>query len=183
VKPPISDATSFDVIFSAKSLLSRVAAETLTNTGLIACAGCEITTNAHVDYIQVARDTIKRIGYDNTDYGIDYKWLRGHGFTDKQRMISPRVDHASGRPPEHGRWRPRFSDVLAFRRKPGADASADLLRATFVWSSAKRSFARMAASSWPDRRSQVMRYVTAKPHSIDTVVLSTQHHPDQSELG
>jgi S-adenosylmethionine synthetase len=51
-----------------------------------------------------------------------------------------------------------------------------------AWSSAKRSFARMAASSWPDRQNQVMRW-TAKPHSIDTVVLSTQHHPDQSELG
>ena len=55
-----------------------MAAETLTNTGLVVLAG-EITTNAHVDYIQVARDTIKRIGYDNTDYGIDYKRLRGHG--------------------------------------------------------------------------------------------------------
>ena len=51
---------------------SRVAAETLCNTGLVVLAG-EITTNANVDYIQVARDTIKRIGYDNTDYGIDYK--------------------------------------------------------------------------------------------------------------
>jgi hypothetical protein len=49
-----------------------VAAETLCNTGLVVLAG-EITTNANVDYIQVARDTIKRIGYDNTDYGIDYK--------------------------------------------------------------------------------------------------------------
>jgi S-adenosylmethionine synthetase len=51
---------------------SRVAAETLTNTGLVVLAG-EISTNAQVDYIQVARDTIQRIGYDNTDYGIDYK--------------------------------------------------------------------------------------------------------------
>ena len=42
------------------------------NTGLVVLAG-EITTNANVDYIQVARDTLKRIGYDNSDYGIDYK--------------------------------------------------------------------------------------------------------------
>ncbi|MFI0546204.1 MAG: S-adenosylmethionine synthetase N-terminal domain-containing protein, partial [Brachymonas sp.] len=44
---------------------ARVAAETLTNTGLVVLAG-EISANAHVDYIQVARDTIQRIGYDNT---------------------------------------------------------------------------------------------------------------------
>jgi S-adenosylmethionine synthetase len=40
--------------------------------GLVVLAG-EITTHANVDYIQVARETIKRIGYDNTEYGIDYK--------------------------------------------------------------------------------------------------------------
>ena len=53
---------------------ARVAAETLTNTGLVVLAG-EITAKegTNVDYIQVARDTIKRIGYDNTEYGIDYK--------------------------------------------------------------------------------------------------------------
>src|ERR1700722_13688647 len=45
---------------------SRVAAETLVNTGLVVLAG-EITTGAIVDYIGVARDTIRRIGYDNTD--------------------------------------------------------------------------------------------------------------------
>ena len=49
---------------------SRVAAETLCNTGLVVLAG-EITSRANVDYIQVARDTIKRIGFGNTDYGID----------------------------------------------------------------------------------------------------------------
>ena len=51
---------------------ARVAAETLCNTGLVVLAG-EITTTANVDYIKVARDTLKDIGYDNTDYGIDYK--------------------------------------------------------------------------------------------------------------
>jgi S-adenosylmethionine synthetase len=51
---------------------SRVGAETLCNTGLVVLAG-EITTNANVDYIQVARNTLKRIGYDNTEFGIDYK--------------------------------------------------------------------------------------------------------------
>src|SRR5476651_2153933 len=56
----------------AQDIKSRVAAETLCNTGLVVLAG-EITTNANVDYIRVARDAIKRIGYDNTEYGIDYK--------------------------------------------------------------------------------------------------------------
>ena len=70
VADQISDAI-LDAIFE-QDPLSRVAAETLTNTGLVVLAG-EITTNAHVDYIEVARDTIKRIGYDNTDYGIDHK--------------------------------------------------------------------------------------------------------------
>ena len=70
VADQVSDAI-LDAIFK-QDPRSRVAAETLCNTGLVVLAG-EITTNAHVDYIQVARDTIKRIGYDNTEYGIDYK--------------------------------------------------------------------------------------------------------------
>ena len=45
---------------------ARVAAETLCNTGLVVLAG-EITTTANIDYISVARDTIKRIGYDNNN--------------------------------------------------------------------------------------------------------------------
>ena len=69
VADQISDSI-LDAIL-AQDPYSRVAAETLTNTGLVVLAG-EITTGANVDYIQVARDTIKRIGYDNTEYGIDY---------------------------------------------------------------------------------------------------------------
>ena len=70
VADQISDAI-LDAIL-AQDPRARVAAETLCNTGLVVLAG-EITTHANVDYIGVARDTIKRIGYDNTDYGIDYR--------------------------------------------------------------------------------------------------------------
>ncbi|MCC6854331.1 MAG: methionine adenosyltransferase, partial [Rubrivivax sp.] len=74
---------------------TRVAAETLCNTGLVVLAG-EITTDTHVDYIQVARDTIKRIGYDNTEYGIDYKGCEVLVAYDKQSNdIAQGVDHAS----------------------------------------------------------------------------------------
>jgi len=93
VADQISDAI-LDAIF-AQDPRSRVAAETLTNTGLVVLAG-EITTNAHVDYIQVARDTIKRIGYDNTEYGIDYKGCAVLVAYDKQSNdIAQGVDHAS----------------------------------------------------------------------------------------
>src|SRR6187200_2047404 len=70
VSDQISDAV-LDAIL-AQDPKSRVAAETLCTTGLVVLAG-EITTHANVEYIQVARETVKRIGYDNTDYGIDHK--------------------------------------------------------------------------------------------------------------
>lgn len=62
VADQISDAI-LDAIL-AEDKYARVAAETLCNTGLVVLAG-EITTSANVDYIHVARETIKRIGYDN----------------------------------------------------------------------------------------------------------------------
>src|SRR3546814_14450486 len=74
---------------------ARVAAETLCNTGLVVLAG-EITTTANVDYIQVARDTIQRIGYDNTEYGIDYKGCAVLVAYDKQSPdIAQGVDRTS----------------------------------------------------------------------------------------
>ncbi len=93
VADQISDAI-LDAIF-AQDPYSRVAAETLTNTGLVVLAG-EITTGANVDYIQVARDTIKRIGYDNTEYGIDYKGCAVLvAFDQPSHDIAQGVDHAS----------------------------------------------------------------------------------------
>src|SRR5579862_4400068 len=81
---------------------SRVAAETLCNTGLVVLAG-EITTKANVDYIHVARDTIKKIGYDNTDYGIDYKGCAVLVAYDKQSPdIKQGVDQAQDDPLNQG---------------------------------------------------------------------------------
>ena len=83
------------IVLDAHIWLWWVAAETLTNTGLVVLAG-EITTTANVDYIQVARNTIKRIGYDNTEYGIDYKGCAVLVAYDKQSPdIAQGVDRAS----------------------------------------------------------------------------------------
>ena len=93
VADQISDAI-LDAIL-AQDPYARVAAETLTNTGLVVLAG-EITTTANVDYIHVARNTIKRIGYDNTDYGIDYRGCAVLVAYDKQSPdIAQGVDRAS----------------------------------------------------------------------------------------
>ena len=66
VSDQISDAI-LDAILE-QDPTARVAAETLCNTGLVVLAG-EITTNAVIDYIDIARNTLKHIGYDDTDYG------------------------------------------------------------------------------------------------------------------
>ncbi|WP_395056085.1 methionine adenosyltransferase [Polaromonas sp.] len=180
VADQISDAI-LDAIFK-QDPLSRVAAETLTNTGLVVLAG-EITTNAHVDYIQVARDTIKRIGYDNTEYGIDYKGCAVMVCYDKQSNdIAQGVDHASDDHLNTGAG----DQGLMFGY--ACDETPELMPAPIYY--AHRLVERQAQLRKdgrlpflrPDAKSQVtMRYVDGKPHSIDTVVLSTQHSPDQSE--
>jgi S-adenosylmethionine synthetase len=180
VADQISDAI-LDAIF-AQDPRSRVAAETLTNTGLVVLAG-EITTNAHVDYIQVARDTIKRIGYDNTEYGIDYKGCAVLVAYDKQSNdIAQGVDQASDDHLNTGAG----DQGLMFGY--ACDETPELMPAPIYY--AHRLVERQAMLRKdgrlpflrPDAKSQVtMRYVDGKPHSIDTVVLSTQHSPDQSE--
>ena len=180
VADQISDAI-LDAIFT-QDPLSRVAAETLTNTGLVVLAG-EITTQANVDYIQVARDTIKRIGYDNTEYGIDYKGCAVLVAYDKQSNdIAAGVDRASDDYLNIGAGDQGLMFGYACSETP------DLMPAPIYY--AHRLVERQAQLRKderlpflrPDAKSQVtMRYVDGKPHSIDTVVLSTQHSPDQSE--
>ena len=123
VADQISDAILDAILTQDK--YSRVAAETLCNTGLVVLAG-EITTTANVDYIQVARNTIKRIGYDNTDYGIDYRGCAVLVAYDKQSPdIAQGVDRRARQQPRSGRGRPGPDVRLRLRRNAGTDAAAD----------------------------------------------------------
>jgi S-adenosylmethionine synthetase len=161
---------------------ARVAAETLCNTGLVVLAG-EITTTANVDYIQVARDTIKRIGYDNTEYGIDYKGCAVLVAYDKQ---SPDIAQGVDRTAEEILNQGAGDQGLMFGY--ACDETPDLMPAP-IWY-AHRLMQRQSELRkdgrlpWlrPDAKSQVtFRYVDGKPVEVDTVVVSTQHAPSMSQ--
>ena len=177
VSDQISDAI-LDAIFE-QDPRSRVAAETLCNTGLVVLAG-EITTGANVDYIQVARDTIKRIGYDNTEYGIDYKGCAVLVAYDKQSQdIAQGVDEGRGLDLEQGAGDQGLMFGYACDETPVLMPAAIHYAHRLVERQAQ--LRRDGRLPWlrPDAKSQVtLRYVDDKPHSVDTVVLSTQHAPD-----
>jgi S-adenosylmethionine synthetase len=158
---------------------ARVAAETLANTGLIVLAG-EITTTANVDYIKVARDAIKRIGYDNTEYGIDYKGCAVLVAYDKQSPdIAQGVDGAHDDPLDQGAGDQGLMFGYAVDETPQLMPLPIWLSHRLMERQAQlRKDGRLA---WlrPDAKSQVtIKYVDGKPDSIDTVVVSTQHAPE-----
>ena len=70
VADQISDAV-LDAILAVDPR-GRVACETLVSTGLVVISG-EITTKAHVNYREIAQETVRRIGYTDSDIGFDYK--------------------------------------------------------------------------------------------------------------
>ncbi|KGF82169.1 S-adenosylmethionine synthetase [Massilia sp. JS1662] len=160
---------------------ARVAAETLCNTGLVVLAG-EITTHANVDYIQVARNTIKRIGYDNTDYGIDYKGCAVLVAYDKQSPdIAQGVDEGAGIDLDQGAG----DQGLMFGY--ACDETPELMPAAIYYAhrlvERQSQLRKDGRLPWlrPDAKSQVtLRYVNGRPVSVNTVVLSTQHAPEVS---
>ena len=158
---------------------ARVAAETLANTGLVVLAG-EITTTANVDYIKVARDAIKRIGYDNTEYGIDYKGCAVLVAYDKQSPdIAQGVDGAHDDPLDQGAGDQGIMFGYACNETPQ-------LMPLPIWLSHRiverqSQLRKDGRLPWlrPDAKSQVtIKYENSKPSAIDTVVLSTQHAPE-----
>ena len=158
---------------------ARVAAETLCNTGLVVLAG-EINTHANVDYIKVARDTITRIGYDNTDFGIDYKGCAVMVCYDKQSPdIAQGVDEGKGIDLDQGAG----DQGLMFGY--ACDETPELMPAAIYYAhrlvERQSQLRKDGRLPWlrPDAKSQVtLRYVDGRPVAVDTVVLSTQHHPD-----
>jgi S-adenosylmethionine synthetase len=160
---------------------ARVAAETLCNTGLVVLAG-EITAHANVDYIGVARDTLKRIGYDNADFGIDYKSCAVMVCYDKQSPdIAQGVDEGSGIDLDQGAGDQGLMFGYACSETPELmPAAIHYAHRIVERQSQLRKDGRLP---WlrPDAKSQVtLRYVDGRPVGIDTIVLSTQHAPEMT---
>jgi S-adenosylmethionine synthetase len=160
---------------------ARVAAETLVTTGLVMLAG-EITTHATVDYAGVAREVIKRIGYDNSDHGIDYKGCGVMVCYDRQSPdIAQGVDEGKGLDLDQGAG----DQGLMFGY--ACDETPELMPAAIYYAhrlvERQADLRRDGRLPWlrPDAKSQVtLRYEAHRPVSVDTVVLSTQHDPDIS---
>jgi S-adenosylmethionine synthetase len=177
VADQISDAV-LDAIL-AEDPFARVAAETLCNTGLVVLSG-EITTHAQIDYIDVARDTIRRIGYDNTEYGIDYRGCAVLVAYDKQSPdIARGVDKAHDDDLDQGAGDQGLMFGYACDETPELMPAPIHLAHRLVERQA--DLRRDGRLPWlrPDAKSQVtLRYVDGRPVAIDTIVLSTQHAPD-----
>jgi S-adenosylmethionine synthetase len=158
---------------------SRVAAETLVNTGLVVLAG-EVTTGANIDYIQIARDTIRRIGYDNTEFGMDYKGCAVLVAYDKQSHdIAQGVDEGRGIDLDQGAGDQGLMFGYACNETPQLMPLPIHLAHRLMERQA--DLRRDGRLPWlrPDAKSQVtVRYVNGRPDSIDTVVVSTQHAPE-----
>ena len=180
VSDQISDAV-LDAILE-QDPHSRVAAETLCNTGLVVLAG-EITTAANVDYIKVARDVLKDIGYDNTDYGIDYRGCAVLVAYDKQSPdIAQGVNKAYDDDLGQGAGDQGLMFGYACDETPSLMPLPIYLSHRLVERQAK--LRKDGQLTWlrPDAKSQVtVRYSGGHADAIDTVVLSTQHSPDVSD--
>lgn len=180
VADQISDAV-LDAILTQDNN-ARVACETLCSTGLIVMSG-EITTHASVDYNVVARETIKRIGYVSSDIGFDFNTCAVLTAFNKQ---SPDIAQGVNRTKEEEMDQGAGDQGLMFGY--ACDETPQLMPMPIYY--AHRLMERQAELRkdgrlpWlrPDAKSQVsVRYLNGKPQWIETIVVSTQHHPDISQ--
>ena len=175
----ISDAI-LDAILK-QDPVARVAAETLTSTNLVVLGG-EITTTAKVDYEQIVRDTLKFIGYDNIDYGIDYKTcevLIKYGIQSPD--IAQGVDGAFDDPLVQGAGDQGL--MFGFASNESDQLMPLPIHLAHRLVERQALIRKKGILSWlrPDAKSQVtMQYKDGKPERIDTIVLSTQHAPEIS---
>ena len=175
VADQISDAI-LDAILE-QDPTARVAAETLCTTGTVMLAG-EISTTANVDYTKIVRDTLKRIGYDDSSYGIDHKGCAVLVAYDKQSPdIAQGVDKAQDDPLEKGAG----DQGLMFGY--ACDETDALMPAPIYYAHRlveQQSLMRRTGEMpylRPDAKSQVtIEYDdNGTPVRIDTIVVSTQH--------
>jgi S-adenosylmethionine synthetase len=159
----------------------RVACETLVSTGLVVISG-EITTKAHINYMEIARDVVRRIGYDASEIGFDYKSCAVLTAINRQSPdIAQGVDEGTGLDLDQGAGDQGLMFGYACNETP------QLMPLPIYY--AHRIMQRQAEVRrdgrlpWlrPDAKSQLtVRYLDGKPVAIDTVVVSTQHGPEVS---
>jgi S-adenosylmethionine synthetase len=164
--------------------LSRVACETLVNTGLVVVSG-EITTNTYVDIQEVARETIRKIGYVDADLGFSADSAAVLNAIDKQSAdIAQGVDKADEARSDGS------TDALDIAGAGdqgmmfgyASNETANLMPApiTFAHQLAERLSAVRKDGTLdylrPDGKTQVsVRYVDGKPVAIEKLLISTQH--------
>lgn len=157
----------------------RVACETLLTTGLVVVAG-EITTSAKINFSEVARETIKNIGYDHSDKGFDYKTCAVTVAVGQQSPdISMGVKQTGV--DEQGAGDQGLMFGYATNETP------ELMPLTLSMShKLVRDLATIRKANkvnWlrPDAKSQVsVQYENGKAKRIDTIVISTQHAEEVS---
>ena len=179
VADQISDSV-LDAIL-AEDPKGRVACETLVSTGLVVISG-EITTKAHINYREIAQEAVRRIGYDNSEIGFDYKSCAILTAINRQSPdIAQGVNEGQGLDLDQGAGDQGLMFGYACNETPSLMplpiyyAHRLMQRQAEVRKDGRLPWLR------PDAKSQLsVHYVDGKPVSIDTVVISTQHDPDVS---
>ncbi len=172
VADQISDAVLDAVIVEDPE--ARVACETLVSTGLVVLAG-EITTEAAVRYADVARNTIKEIGYDREDYGFSY---RSCAILDSIGEQSPDIGlgvDTGGAGDQGMMFGYACAETEAMMPLPVSLAHGITRRLAEARKDGTMPWLR------PDGKAQVtVEYGEHGPERIRTVVVSAQHDPDVS---
>jgi S-adenosylmethionine synthetase len=171
----------------AKDPLGRVACETSVSTGLVLLTG-EVSTTATVNFSQVARDTIAKIGYTKPEYGIDAATAAVLVSLDQQSAdiaqgVNQAIERRSGNSEE--RWDKIGAGDQGIVFGYASDETAEYLPTPIALAhrlarqlAAVRKDGQLAYLR-PDGKTQVtVEYDGLEPVRIDTVLISAQHAPD-----